>query len=50
MWNFIKQVFMFRVAQRSTHSMARAVGLGRVGVILGLIAGYRAMRRPKHTY
>lgn len=50
MWNFIKQIFMFRLAQSSTRSMARAVGLGRFGLVLGLIAGVRALRRtPRHS-
>jgi hypothetical protein len=45
MWNFIKSVFFFRVGQSSSRSMARAVGLGRMATVAGLVGGYRYMRR-----
>jgi hypothetical protein len=45
MWNLIKRIFFFRVGQNATRGMARAVGLGRFGVLLGLIGGLRYMRR-----
>lgn len=49
MWNIIKQVFLFRVAQNSTRGVARMVGLGRLGVILGIIGGIKAVRRQRHA-
>ena len=45
MWNLIKRIFFFRVGQNATRGMARAVGLGRFGLLLGLIGGLRYMRR-----
>jgi len=45
MWNFIKNVFMFRVGQKTYRGVARGVGLGRLAMIAGLIGGYRYMRR-----
>jgi glucose uptake protein GlcU len=49
MWNIIKQIFLFRMAQNSTRGVARMVGLGRLGVILGIIGGIRAVRRQRHA-
>lgn len=49
MLNFLKQVFMFRVGQKTTRGAARMVGLGRLGVVLGLIGGWRAMKRQRHA-
>lgn len=45
MWNFIKRVLVFRMGQTSARGAARMVGLGRLGLVLGLIGGYRALRR-----
>lgn len=50
MLNFIKQMFMFRMGQQSAKGMARMVGLGRLGVVIGLIGGYRAWRRSRTQY
>jgi hypothetical protein len=50
MWTFLKRLFLFRVGQKTSRGMARAVGLGRLGMIVGLIGGYRYMRRNSHTY
>jgi len=47
MWNFLKGVFAFKMAQTTTRGAARMVGLGRLGVVLGLIGGYRAWRRHR---
>jgi hypothetical protein len=47
MWNVLKGIFAFRMAQSSTRGAARLVGLGRLGVVLGLISGYRAWRRHR---
>jgi glucose uptake protein GlcU len=49
MWNIIKQIFLFRMAQNSTRGVARMVGLGRLGVLLGIIGGIRAVRRQRHA-
>ena len=45
MMNFLKRLFFFRVGQTTSRSMARAVGLGRLGMIIGILGGLRAMRR-----
>lgn len=49
MWNIIKQIFLFRVAQNSTRGMARMVGLGRLGLVLGVLGGLRAVMRQRRT-
>lgn len=50
MWNIIKQIFLFKAARRSTRGMARMVGLGRLGAVLGIIGGIRALRRYRQAY
>lgn len=45
MLNFLKKLLMFRVGQKSARGAARMVGLGRLGLVIGLIGGWRAMRR-----
>jgi len=45
MLNFLKKVFFFRMGQTSARGAARMVGLGRLGLVIGLIGGWRAMRR-----
>jgi hypothetical protein len=45
MWNLIKRIFFFRVGQNASRGMARAVGLGRFGLLIGLLGGLRYMRR-----
>jgi hypothetical protein len=49
MLNILKGIFAFKMAQHSTRGMARMVGLGRLGVILGLVGGYRAWKRSRMT-
>lgn len=49
MWNFLKQLFVFRVGQKTARSTARMIGLGRVATIVGLVAGYRAWRAHRHA-
>jgi hypothetical protein len=41
MLNFLKSLLVYR----TTRGAWRLVGLGKLGVILGLIGGYRAYRR-----
>lgn len=45
MWNFIKSMFVFRMGQTTARGTARMIGLGRLGMIIGLVGGYRAWRR-----
>lgn len=44
MWNFIKKIVRFRLAQKSARGAARMLGFGRLGLILGLVGGLRALR------
>ncbi|HEX8616525.1 MAG TPA: hypothetical protein VF911_02960 [Thermoanaerobaculia bacterium] len=47
MLNILKGIFAFKMGQSSTRGMARMVGLGRLGMVLGLIGGYRAWKRSR---
>ena len=49
MLNFLKSLFVFKMGQTTARSTARMVGLGRLGMILGLIGGYRAWKRHRAT-
>ena len=49
MLNFLKKLFVFRLGQTSARGAARMVGLGRLGMIIGLIGGYRALKRHRHA-
>jgi hypothetical protein len=49
MWRFIKQLLAFRVGQKSTKGAARMLGFGKIGTVLGLIGGFRAMKRHRHA-
>jgi len=45
MLHFLKQLLMFRVGQKATRGFARTIGLGRIATLVGLIGGYKHMRR-----
>jgi hypothetical protein len=47
MLNFLKSLFVFRMGQTSARGVARMVGLGRLGLIVGLIGGWRALKRSR---
>lgn len=49
MLNFLKSLFVFRVGQTTARGAARMVGLGRLGLVIGLIGGWRALRRHRHA-
>ena len=49
MWNFIKQLLVFRLGQRSARAIARTIGFGKLGMVIGLIGGYRALKRQRHA-
>ncbi len=49
MWNFLKSLFVFRVGQTSARGAARRVGLGRLGLLIGLVGGWRALKRHRHA-
>jgi hypothetical protein len=47
MLNILKGIFAFKMGQSATRGTARMIGLGRLGVVLGLIGGYRAWKRSR---
>ena len=47
MWNLIKQFLVFRVGQAGARGTARMLGFGKLGLIVGLIGGYRAWKRHR---
>ena len=47
MWNFIKQLLVFRVGQKSARGAARLIGFGKLGLVVGLIGGWRALTRHR---
>jgi len=49
MWNFLKSLLVFRVGQKTARGTARMVGLGRLGMLIGLIGGWRALRNHRHA-
>jgi hypothetical protein len=44
MLHFLKKPLMFRVGQKATRGFARAVGLGKVAGLAGLVGGYKNIR------
>jgi hypothetical protein len=50
MWRFLKKLLWFKLGQKSTRSAARLLGFGRVRLILGLIGGWRTMRRHRQAH
>ena len=49
MLNFLKSLFVFRLGQTSARGAARMVGLGRLGLVIGLIGGWRALKQRRHA-
>jgi hypothetical protein len=50
MLNFLKNLFVFRVGQKSARGVARVLGFGRLGLLIGLVGGYRALKRHRHAH
>jgi hypothetical protein len=44
MLNMLKKLLLFRMGQKSTRGFARMLGFGRLGTVLGLLGGLRAVR------
>jgi hypothetical protein len=49
MLNFLKSLLVFRVAQKSSRGAAKLLGFGRLGLLIGLVGGWRAMKRHRHA-
>jgi len=45
MLHFLRKLLMFRVGQKTTRGFARSIGLGRIAGLVGLVGGYKHMRR-----
>jgi len=45
MWNVLRNLFFFRVGQKTSRSMARTFGLRSLASIIGIVGGVRYMRR-----
>ena len=47
MWNFIKQLLVFRIGQKASRGAARMIGFRKLGTIVGLIGGWRALKKHR---
>lgn len=45
MLQFLKKLLLFRLGQKSARGTARMLGFGKLGLLIGLVGGWRAMRR-----
>jgi hypothetical protein len=49
MLRFLKSLLVFRLGQKSARGAARFLGFGRLGLLIGLVGGWRAMKRHRHA-
>jgi hypothetical protein len=49
MLNFLKGLLVFRLGQTSARGAARLVGLRKLGLVIGLIGGWRALKQHRHA-
>ena len=49
MLTMIKRLVMFRLGQKSARGAARMLGFGRLGMVIGLLGGLKAMKRHRHA-
>ena len=49
MWRFLKSLLVFRVGQTSARGTARLLGFGRLGLLIGLVGGWRAVKHHRHA-
>ena len=45
MINLLRKLLMFRLGQKAARGFARSIGLGRIAQLVGLVGGYKQMRR-----
>ncbi|MGN6186146.1 MAG: hypothetical protein ACTHQM_21145 [Thermoanaerobaculia bacterium] len=50
MFNLLKQLLLFRLGQKSAKGTARLLGFRKLGAIIGLVGGYRAVKRHRHAH
>ncbi len=49
MWRMLKQLLRFRMGQKTAKGAAHMLGFGKLGLVIGLLGGWRAMRRHRHA-
>lgn len=49
MLRFLKSLLVFRLGQKSARGAARLLGFGKLGLLIGLVGGWRAMKRQSHA-
>ena len=49
MLKLLKSLLVFRLGQKSARGAARLLGFGRLGLLIGLVGGWRAMKRQRHA-
>jgi hypothetical protein len=49
MLNFLKGLLVFRLGQTSARGAARLIGLRKLGLVIGLIGGWRALKQHRHA-
>jgi hypothetical protein len=49
MLKFLKSLLVFRVGQTSARGAARLLGFGKLGLLIGLVGGWRAVKRHRHA-
>jgi hypothetical protein len=49
MLRFLKSLLYFRLGQKSSRGAAHLLGFSRLGSLVGLIGGWRAMKRHRHA-
>lgn len=47
MLHFLKKVLMFRIGQKAAKGFARSLGLKHAAGVIGIIGGYKHMRRHR---
>ena len=45
MRHFLKQVLMFRIGQKAAKGFARGLGLKHAAALIGVVGGFKHMRR-----
>lgn len=48
MWNVLRNLFLFRVGQKTSRGTARMFGLRSLASIIGIVGGVRYMRKHQH--
>jgi hypothetical protein len=49
MLKFLKSLLVFRLGQKSARGAARLLGFGKLGMLIGLFGGWRAVKHHRHA-